>query len=202
MRCETRIVLLLLAAAAVVSVANAGTRAQARAEQWIYHTLVPLGFEQFQLLPQHTPLLLMATAESPQFEGWQRVRRQHSWLLIDGSGVPVRQYPERIDFRVTASARHTAMLNYDKPTELVEPGDIDALLLQLTFKVKVFRGLKAYEVEPVSVRQLGMPPDVPYDERIYLVSFDLKDVPAEDRIVLEVFTPDGQRVCKFHLELL
>jgi len=32
--------------------------------------------------------------------------------------------------------------------------------------------------------------------------FDLGNVPIEDRVVLEVLAPSGERLCKFHLDLL
>jgi hypothetical protein len=65
----------------------------------------------------------------------------------------------------------------------------------------VFHGLRQTIVEPAAVKMIGVPDDMPYDERIYRVAFDLGDVSLDDRIVLEVLTPSGERLCKFHLDL-
>ena len=46
-----------------------------------------------------------------------------------------------------------------------------------------------------------MPPDIPYDERVYQISFDIGRIPITDRVVLEVLSPSGERLCKFHLDL-
>jgi hypothetical protein len=51
------------------------------------------------------------------------------------------------------------------------------------------------------VKLVGMPMDVPYDERIYRVSFDLGEVPLADRIVLEVLSPREERLTRFHLDM-
>jgi hypothetical protein len=42
---------------------------------------------------------------------------------------------------------------------------------------------------------------VPYNERIYRIGFDLGKVPIDDRVVMEVISPTGERLCKFHLDL-
>jgi hypothetical protein len=47
-----------------------------------------------------------------------------------------------------------------------------------------------------------MPRHVPYNERIYRIGFQIGKVPIEDRVVMEVFSPSGERLCKFHLDLL
>lgn len=143
----------------------------------------------------------MATAESPMFEGWRRVIRNHHSIVLDASGTPVRFFPQTLKFRVTASTRSDRLMPFDKP-DPIEGSDARAWLKQLSFRLKIFHGLDAHEVEPAAITNLGMPPDIPYDERIYEVSFDLKDMPATDRLVLEVFSPDGERVGRFHLELL
>jgi hypothetical protein len=170
-------------------------------ENWTFHSLLPLGSMPLAMKPGSTGLTLMATAESPMFEGWRRITRNHRRQLVDASGVPVRSFPESIVFRVTASTRSDRVLPFDRPDPI--PGaDAEMWLKNLSFRLKIFSGVEAREIEPASTKHLGMPPDVPYDERIYLVSFDVKDVPCTDRLVLEVFGPDGTRVGRFHLELL
>ncbi len=57
-------------------------------------------------------------------------------------------------------------------------------------------------IQPVLVRQIGMPADVPYDERVYRIAFDTGNIPVDARLVLEVFSPKGELLTKFHFELL
>ena len=170
-------------------------------EDWTYHSHVPLGSAPLSLKPSGAALTLMATAESPMFEGWHRVTRKDRRILLDASGTPVRAYPQHLRFRVTASARGDRVMPLDRP-DPISGDDANAWLKGLSFRLKIFTGLHSREVEPASIQHLGMPIDVPYDERIYQISFDLDDVPATDRLVLEIFSPDGTRVGRFHLELL
>lgn len=203
-RQTVRIAILALAVAIPLSAARPPQRSQQSAqdnEDWTFHSLLPLGSTPLAMKPGPNDLTLMATAESPMFEGWRRVIRNNQRQLVDASGVPVRSFPENLNFRVTASTRSDRVLPFDQP-DPIAGSDTETWLRNLSFRLKIFRGLDAREVEPVAIKNLGMPPDVPYDERIYLVSFDVKDVPSTDRLVLEVFAPDGTRVGKFHLELL
>lgn len=170
-------------------------------DDWTFHALLPLGSTPLSLRPSGTGLTLMATAECPLLEGWKRVVRNHHTVLLDSAGTPVRMFPEHLNFRVTASTRSDRLLSEDKP-EPTPGADAKTWLKQLTFRLKIFHGLEAREVDPAGITNLGMPPDVPYDERIYLVSFEVRDIPATDRLMLEVFAPDGTRVGRFHLELL
>ena len=66
----------------------------------------------------------------------------------------------------------------------------------------IFDGLRQIVVQPDSVEMIGMPGEVPYDERIYRVAVDLENIPLTNRVVLEVRDPDGERICKFHLDLI
>ena len=194
-------VLILATVAVLLASFGIAARPTQDADDWTFHSLVPLGFAPLTLKPSNTGLTLMATAESPQFEGWHRVVRNSRRTLLDAAGTPVRTFPGSVDFRVTASTRSDRVLPFDKP-DPISATDANAWLKNLTFRLKIFRGLESRELEPAAMKNLGVPLDVPYDERIYLVSFDLQDVSASDRLVLEVFAPDGQRVGRFHLELL
>lgn len=201
-RITRRMLAILVMALPLTAVRIAQPQSQSQSnDEWTFHSLLPLGSTPLALKPAGTPLTLMATAESPMFEGWRRVTRGNRTVLLDASGTPVRQFPKMVRFRVSASTRPDRMLPFDKPFP-VTGDDPSKWLKQLSFRLKIFHGLDAREVQPATVQHLGVPPDVPYDERIYLVTFELKDVPAGDRLVLEVFAPDGTRVGKFHLELL
>ena len=89
----------------------------------------------------------------------------------------------------------------EDPLPLPCPADVNDYLMHLQFRLKVFSGLSYFYVQPASVEMIGMPAEVPYDERIYLAGFNLNGVPATDRIVLEVLDPAGARISRFHLEL-
>jgi hypothetical protein len=80
--------------------------------------------------------------------------------------------------------------------------NLNAYLLNLRFELKVFAGLRKRELQPLAVKLIGVPADLPYDERIYRVSFELPNIPVEERIVLNVMTPSGECLSKFHLDLL
>jgi hypothetical protein len=141
----------------------------------------------------------MGTAISPFFSGWRVVGSGPRRAVLGADGVPVQYFPSRVQFRITALAS-------DNPTMLVERDMLDVnedanqFLLSLRFRLKVFRGLDNTVIAPDSVEMIGMPADVPYNERVYRLSYTLPAIPIEDRIVLEVLRPDDTRICKFHLE--
>lgn len=166
-----------------------------------YHSVIPLGAERIELKPSKRALYILATAESPAFEGWHSPMDAHYLVRPDGGKVDA--YPREIGFRLTATAMRPDMLYLDSFGSLNIPDDaINDYLLHLQFRMIVFHGLEATRVEPESVRLIGMPADVAYDERIYQMSFNLPHrVPISDRIVIEVLAPTGYRICKFHLDL-
>jgi hypothetical protein len=43
---------------------------------------------------------------------------------------------------------------------------------------------------------------VHYDERIFRVNFDIGNRPVTDRLVLEVYSPDGKQIGRFPFLLL
>jgi hypothetical protein len=73
-------------------------------------------------------------------------------------------------------------------------------MLGLRFRLKIFKRHPRHRTrEPKVVSVIGVPADVPYDERVYRVSFKLDRIPLKHRIVLEL-SPGGERISKFHLE--
>lgn len=165
-----------------------------------FRTLIPLGAERIALRPSKRSLYLLATAESPYFEGWHG--RDNSHDLFDSEGAKVRAFPQQLGFRVTATAMRPDLLMIDSYGTLsISDTAINDFLLNLKFRVLIFHGLEITAVEPESVRLLGMPSDINYEERIFHLSFNLpRQVPIEDRIILEVNSPTGYRMCKFHLD--
>lgn len=162
---------------------------------------IPLGIESFRLQPSGREFYLMASVENPAFAGLYRSvdHNGHPRLFTSGD-KQVTYYPSRVQFRLTASAREK--LIDDRPFDTHAKLGVDDLLGQLQFRVKVFHALEYRYVKPTIVEDIGVPKDVPYDERIYRIGFDLGKVPIEDRVVMEVFSPTGERLCKFHVDLM
>ncbi len=167
--------------------------------EFVYHSLVPLGSEAFSLPPGKTVLTILASAENPQFAGWRSELYQQHRSLVDAAGRPVRYYPDHVDFRVTLSTR--AHMIGDEPFPINTGMPLNDYLQKVSFRMKVFHGLRQRIVPAASVAMIGVPADIPSEERIYRVSFDLGEISMRDRIVLEVLSPTGERLCKFHLDL-
>lgn len=165
----------------------------------LFHHIVPLGTLTYTLRPANRPFYLMASAIDPQFEGWKVLGSEFHQYVIDAAGERVKSYPSQILFRVSAGAKDSTLLDTHREP-VAATGNMNSYLLNLSFRLKIFRGLSARTLHPSMVRMIGVPADVPYEERIYQVSFETKDVPLEDRMVLEVLSPGGQRLGKFHLD--
>lgn len=169
--------------------------------EFVYHALIPLGSETFVVQPWKALLTVMASAENPQFEGWRRQIRGERSRLLDASGKMVRSLPGMVDFRVSLGT--LTRVTDSEPYPITTTLSVNEYLLNVRFRVKVFHGLQQTVVMPASVALIGVPADIAYDERIYRVSFELPRLSLrEDRITLEVLTPAGDRLCKFHLDLM
>jgi hypothetical protein len=169
---------------------------------WEFHSIIPLGYETFELRSDGAGFNVIASVENAEFDGLRRVAAPRGKQLLTRSGSPLRHYPERLTFRVTATGLPPRLTTTDAASRVNSPAELNDFLLNIGFRLKVFDALEAREIAPANVRQIGMPADVAYPERIYQVSFDLSDVPAEQRLVLEVRTPAGERFCRFHLDLM
>lgn len=166
----------------------------------MYHSRVPLGAETLTVDTWSAPLSILALAVNPQFEGWRSQLVGSRFQLVDAGGSPVQYYPEAVDFRVSVSTR--LKLNGDAPLYPLHTNlSPDEYLLALRFQLKIFHGLQQTVLQPENMELIGVPADIPYPDRIYRLSFTLPHVPMTDRVVLEVLAPDGERICKFHLDL-
>ncbi len=176
--------------------------AQAPLPELHFHALVPLGAEAYQLEGDKwkETITLLGSAENPQFEGMVRRELNHRDALFAADGTRIQFYPDWISFRVTAGFR--TRLVEASPFPISATVDANDYLLHLRFRVVVFDGLRQTLIQPESVEMIGMPGEVPYDERIYRVTVNLPHIPLRDRVVLEVRDPSGERICKFHLDLL
>ena len=190
---------LKVAVVLIVCLAVSLPAAAQTARIYSFNGRIPLGIESFRLQPTATDFYLMASAENPLFADLYREtdHRGHGHLL--SAGGPVQFYPARVQFRLTASAREKII--QERPFDMQAKLSLNDLLAQLHFRLKVFHALEYRYVKPKFVEEVGLPKDIPYDERIYRIGFELEKVPIEDRVVMEVISPSGERLCKFHLDL-
>jgi len=168
--------------------------------EFVYHTLISLGNDAFSVQPWGSVMTVLASVESPHFEGWRRQTFGDRRRLVNASGQPVRYYPEHLEFRVSTGTR--TQISDTLPFPMRTTLSANDYLLNLRFRLKIFHGLRQIVVMPESTAMIGVPADIPYAERIYRVSFDLDEVSTNDRMMLEVLAPSGERLCKFHLDLM
>ncbi len=166
------------------------------------HARFPLGIQSFFVRPARRNLYLFSTAISPHFEGWREIDKEGHRTVVAPDDSRVEYWPATLQFRVTATLMPDDLQEIDREfLDLASDTDLNSYLLGLHFRMRVFHGLEVTSVEPDAVDMLGMPADVPYDERVWRASFTLpRSFPIDDRIVLEVIDPHGERLCKFHLE--
>jgi len=167
---------------------------------WHLHRRIPLGSEALVLEPARRAIQVLATAEAPQFEGWKLESRHENAVLLDVSGKPVTELPRVINFRVTVSARDRVIDSNPLPVKTAK--DLNQFLLDVHFRLQVFRGMQMRELGPIATKIIGIPADELADERIYRASCNVGSVRPDDRIVLLVTDGSGNRISKFHLEFL
>jgi hypothetical protein len=165
-----------------------------------FHSTTPAGYDVLAIKPGDAIVSFLALIECPELEGAQAVGEGTAAKIINADGQPLTTFPEHFSFRVTASLRKTVLLD---PTATISTDQTPQnLLLKLKFQLKAYHGLQARVIEPESVQMIGVPADVPYDERVYRINFALDKLPITDRCVLEVLSPTGERLTKFHFDLL
>jgi hypothetical protein len=165
-----------------------------------FSAVMPLGSDSIVLRPAKQRLNMLVSVECPEFEKLVVKGDIHDRIVIDAAGNPVRHYPNEISFRFTIGSRTST--DEARPNEVESKATVDHFQSTLHFRLKVFHGTESKIYEPTDLKMLGVPVDVPFDERIYHFSFKLKDVPVEDRMMLEVLDEQGNRVGKFHLQLI
>ncbi len=169
----------------------------------VYKALIPLGSEVFSYSheKERATFYIMASATNREFAGQELYADGERRILKLANGEPVKQYPREVHFRISVSERADyAPLDLPFPVETHE-SPFNEFISGLKFEMKIFRALKARIVRPSKITHIGVPPDVPSNERIYDVAFELGDVPITDRIVMHVLTPNGDRLAKFNFDL-
>jgi hypothetical protein len=164
------------------------------------HSTIPAGYEVIVLKPSGETLSLMGLIECPELEGAQHISEGSKARIISASGDTIHKFPQRFSFRVTASLRKILL---EGPVGSVTlPDDPHELLLDLKFRVRAYNALESREIAAESVEMIGMPADVPYDERIYRIHVNAGNVPITDRLVIEVLSPQGELLTHFAFSLL
>lgn len=166
-----------------------------------YRAATPAGAEIVLLKPSGAVVTVLGLAECAEIAGAQQVDQGLQARIVLADGAPLERFPQHFSFRVTASLRK--MLLEDPGSVLETDDEPSELLLNLQFRLKAYDGLQMRVIEPAFSGMIGVPEDIPYDERIYRVTFDLpRDEPLTERFVLEVIAPKGERLARLHFSLL
>jgi hypothetical protein len=169
-------------------------------EQPGMRSTMPAGYEVMILKPSKAILSLIGLIECSELEGAQHVSAGLRKKLVSADGGTVKVFPQRFSFRITASLRKVFL---DGPlTSVAVSDDPQELLLNLKFRIRAYSGLQSREIIPQSVEMIGMPADVPYDERIYRINVNTGNAPVTDRLVVEIFSPHGDLLAHFPFTLL
>lgn len=161
---------------------------------------MPAGYEVVLLKPSNSTLSLMGLIECPELEGAHRVSQGEDAYLVSADGAAIREFPHHFSFRLTASLRKAVIDGPIAPFNF--SGDPNELLLKLKFRIRVYHGLEVNELAPASVEMIGMPADVPYDERVYRLQMNVGNLPVADRLIIEVLTPQDEVLTHFLFGLL
>jgi len=169
----------------------------------VYRSLIPLGSEVFAYSHkgEHETFYIMASAKNREFDGQRIFADGDHKVLKLANGSPVQQYPREVHFRVSVSERYGySLVDPPIPVETHE-APFAEFISSLKFEMRIFHALKLRILRPTKVTQIGVPLDVPSNERIYDVAFELGEVPISDRIVMHVLTALGDRLAKFNFDL-
>jgi len=162
--------------------------------------VMSLGSDSILLQPAKERLNMLLSVECPGLAKIVLIGDGPARKALTDDGSPVRSYPDSISFRFTIGSRTAA--DEMQPNEFETKASADHFQSNLHFRLRVFHGIHSTTYDPAEVTMLGVPADIPYDERIYHFTFKLKDIPVDDRMMLEVLDEQGNRVGKFHLQIL
>jgi hypothetical protein len=161
---------------------------------------MPAGYDAIVLMPSKATLSLMGLIECPELEGAQQVAEGLHKKIVSAGGGAIKEFPQRFSFRITASLRKIFL---EPPARSIDlAGDPQELLLNLKFRIRAYNGLESREIIPQSVEMIGMPADVPYDERVYRINIDAGNLPITDRLVVEILSPQGELLTHFPFSVL
>ncbi|HEU5414630.1 MAG TPA: hypothetical protein VFW31_12765 [Candidatus Angelobacter sp.] len=162
--------------------------------------VIPAGYQVIRLQPSGAVVSLLGLIECPEIKGARQVSKGLDSRIVLPDGNTMQRFPRHFSFRITASLRKTVI---DPPSaSLAYTQDPANLLLGLKFRLRDYDALVSKELKPESVRMIGVPADIPYDERVFRVSFDIGERPVTDRFMLEIYSPEGEQLGRFCFELL
>ena len=159
------------------------------------HPNMPAGYIVMVLKPSRATLSLIGMIECPELDGAQHVAEGSHKRLVLADGTTGKQFPQRFSFRITASLKKIFIEGPDTSVDV--PGDPQELLLKLKFRIRAYHGLESREIVPQSIEMIGMPADVPYDERVYRINVDTGNLPITDRVIVEILSPQGELLTHF-----
>lgn len=164
------------------------------------HSAMPAGYEVIVLKPSKVNLSLIGLIECPEIEGAQHVAEGSHKKVVSADGETIKEFPGHFSFRITASLRKVFL---DVPASSADvTDDPRELLLHLKFRIRAYNGLEVREIQPQSIEMIGMPADVPYDERVYRINVNAGKLPITDRLVVEILSPQGELLTHFPFSLL
>ncbi|MGC2742441.1 MAG: hypothetical protein WA672_04580 [Candidatus Angelobacter sp.] len=156
---------------------------------------IPAGYDVMLLKPSKATLSFIGLIECPELEGAQHVSEGLHAKLVSTDGNTIKEFPQHFSFRITASLKKIFL---EGPmTSVALPDDPQELLLHLKFRVRVYHGLEAREIAPQSIEMIGVPADVPSDERVYRININAGNIAITDRLVVEIFSPEGEFLTHF-----
>jgi hypothetical protein len=161
---------------------------------------IPAGYEVVVLKPSGVSLIVMGLIECPELAGAQHLSQGMNSRVISSSGERMTKFPRHFNFRITASLRKIVVDAHAGSVNV--PEDPEELLLKLRFRIKGYHGLERRAILAESVEMIGMPADVPYDERVYRIGVDAGNASITDRFVIEVLTPEGELLTHFPFNVL
>jgi len=165
-----------------------------------FHSATPVGYTIIKLKPSGAVVSVVGLVECPEIEGAQQLSEGLRATVVSPDGVPLKNFPHIVSFRITTSLRKTFL---DSPEASVDTEETpQQFLLKLGFRLKIYNGLHAREVPPTSVTNIGVPAAIAYDERVFRVTFDLGEAPVTDRLILETLSPQGETFTHFAFKLL
>jgi hypothetical protein len=162
--------------------------------------LAHLDADTIKLTSTGETLTFLGTWIAPELKHLERVSTSDDKYIRTVDGQAVHLYPETMTLRITVSKRDH--LDNSSPIPLETKFNAEELAKSLHFRLRIYRGLEYRIEEPVSAQIIGVPAEVPYGERIYLVKFSLSGVPVEDRLMIEALDPQDHRVTRFSIALL
>jgi hypothetical protein len=169
--------------------------------QYRFLARMPLDSEIIQLVPAKQNLTMMLTWDCREMEDWQLLRGEKTSVVRDTHGKEVQYYPRELRFRFTISGRTKYKLQR-KPLEYETNLEPEAFIKQLSFRLKRFQGLETTVYTATKAELIGVPAEIPFDERIYSIVFNVPKIPIDDRFALEVLDAEGNRVAKFPFFLM